>query len=156
MGEKLERGEVYRGPAGVLKDSNWLTAETLPPDKDTVVTIEAVIRRGEVKFQSETKKGYGSLRFVGKDKELGLNATNIKVLCALFGKNTGDWFGKRISLYVDPEVNAFGKMVAAIRIRARKLDQSQPKGAAAPQDEPSEGGLEAPSDVGVTAEPRAE
>lgn len=122
MGEKLEAGEVYVGPAGVLKDSNWLTAESLPADRDTPVQIEAVVRRREVKFKNETKKGYGSLRFVGKEKELGLNATHLHVLCALFGSNTGDWRGKWIALYVDPEVSAFGRTVAAVRIRPRKIE----------------------------------
>lgn len=122
MGEKLEAGEVYRGPCGVLKDSQWLSAETLPTDKDTVVQIEAVIRRREVKFKNETKKGYGSLKFVGRERELGLNATHIKVLKALFGPMTGDWEKKHIALYVDPDVSAFGQIVSAVRIRARVPD----------------------------------
>lgn len=122
MPEKLEAGEVYRGPCGVLKDSQWLSAETIPADKDTVVQIQAVIRRTEVKFKNETKKGYGSLRFVGREKELGLNATHIKVLKALFGPMTGDWEKQWVSLYVDPNVNAFGQIVSAVRIRAKKTE----------------------------------
>lgn len=126
MGEKLQEGEVYVGPAGILKDSNWLNAESLPPDRDTVVQIEAVVRRKEVKFKNETKRGYGSLRFTGKEKELGLNATHIHVLCALFGSNCGDWRGKWIALYVDPEVSAFGRTVSAVRIRPRKVEAPKP------------------------------
>lgn len=128
MGEKLEAGEVYRGPCGILKDSQWLSAETLPTDKDTVVVIEAVVRRREVKFKSETRRGYGSLRFVGRERELGLNSTHIKVLKALYGPDTGAWFGKAISLYVDPDVSAFGQVVSAVRIRARVPEV--PKGGA--------------------------
>lgn len=126
MGEKLEAGEIYKGPCGILKDSAWLSAESLPTDRDTVVTIEAVIRRREVKFKSETKHGYGSLRFKGKDKELGLCATHIKVLKALYGPDTSAWFGRRIALYVDPEVSAFGQIVSAVRIRARHVDAPKP------------------------------
>lgn len=122
MSAELEAGEVYRGPCGVLKDSNWLSAETIPHDKDTVVEIESVVRRREVKFKNETKKGYGSLRFKGKERELGLNATHIAVLRSLFGNETGNWFGKKIALYVDPHVSAFGKMVPAVRIRAKKIE----------------------------------
>lgn len=122
MGEKLEAGEVYKGPCGILKDSAWLSAETIPADKDTVVQIEAVIRRREVKFKDETKHGYGSLRFKGREKELGLNATHIRVLKALFGPDTGNWFGQWISLYVDRNVPAFGKVVSAVRIRAKKVE----------------------------------
>jgi len=128
MSEKLEQGEIYRGPAGVLKDSNWLSAETIPHDQDTIVQIEAVIRRREVKFKTETKKSYGSLRFKGRDRELGLNTTNIATLKALFGSETGAWFGKWIALYVDPNVSAFGKIVPAVRIRAKKVEPPEAAG----------------------------
>jgi hypothetical protein len=120
--EPLEKGEIYKGPAGILKDSDWLSAETIPADRDTVLQIEAVIRRSVVKFKNETKKGYGSLKFVGKDRQLGLNATNIRILCALFGSDTSAWFGQHIALYVDPAVSAFGQIVSAVRIRAKKID----------------------------------
>lgn len=122
MGEKLEAGELYKGPCGILKDSAWLSAEALPTDRDTVVQIEAVIRRREVKFKNETKHGYGSLRFKGKEKELGLCSTHIKVLKALFGPDTTNWFGQWIALYVDPDVSAFGQIVSAVRIRAKKAE----------------------------------
>lgn len=122
MGEKLEAGEIYKGPCGVLKDSNWLSAESLPADRDTIVQIEAVVRRREVKFKNETKHSYGSLRFKGASKELGLNATHLKVLKALFGSDTSAWFNQWVALYVDPDVSAFGQIVSAIRIRARKVD----------------------------------
>lgn len=143
MGEKkksLEAGEIYRGPCGILKDSNWLNAESLPTDKDTVVQIEAVIRRKNVEFKNETKHSYGSLRFKGKEKELGLNATHMRVLAALFGSNTAGWFDQWISLYVDPDVSAFGHIVSAVRIRAKKIDPPKGKAASAPEPEPEHEG----------------
>lgn len=133
MSAKLEAGEPFRGQAGILKDSNWLNAEAIPPDRDTIVQIEAVIRRKQVKFKDETKNGYGSLRFVGKDKELGLNVGHLVALSALFGTSCGAWFGQWIALYVDPHVLAFGKYVAGIRIRAE-----QPKPPAASQAAPTD------------------
>ena len=134
----LDAGEVYKGPCGVLKDSAWLTAESLPADRDTVVQIRDVIRRQQVVFKNETKKGYGSLRFVGRDKELGLNATHIRVLSALFGKNCSDWFGQWISLYVDPQVSAFGQIVSAVRIRAKRVDPKAQKQRVEPVTDPTE------------------
>lgn len=126
MPDALEKGELYKGPAGLLKASNWLNAETIPTDRDTIVQIEAVIRRKTVEFnrggKSEKKNNYGSIRFAGKDRELGVNATHLRVLCALFGSDTGKWFGQWIALYVDPDVNAFGHIVSAVRIRAKKVD----------------------------------
>lgn len=139
--EQLEKGEAYRGPAGLLKESDWLSAETLPADRDTILQIEAVIRRKTVKFKSETKHGYGSLKFVGKDRQLGLNATNIRTLSALFGSDTGRWFGQWIALYVDPAVSSFGQIVSAVRIRAKKVDPPAKGQQAAP--EPREPGDDA-------------
>lgn len=126
MPEKLEDGEVYRGPCGVLRESAWLSAETISAEKDTIVQIEAVIRRKTVKFKSEVRHGYGSLRFKGATRELGLNSTHIKVLRALFGPDTSTWFGQWISLYVDPSVSAFGSIVSAVRIRARRPEPPKP------------------------------
>lgn len=120
--KELERGEVYRGPCGVLKDSHWLSAEVLPTDRDTIVQIEAVVRRRQVEFRNETKQGYGSLKFKGASRELGLNATHIRVLKALFGPDTSAWFDQWIALYVDPDVSAFGQIVSAVRIRAKRVD----------------------------------
>lgn len=135
MPEQLERGELYRGPCGVLRDSAWLSAETIPANKDTIVQIEAVVRRKEVKFKNETKHSYGSLRFKGATRELGLNSTHLKVLSALFGSDTGAWFDQWISLYVDPDVNAFGRTVSAVRIRAKKPAPPTPKAAKATAEE---------------------
>ena len=129
-----------------MKDSAWITAETLPTDRDTIVEIEAVIRRKLVKFKNEEKKGYGSLRFKGKEKELGLCATHIKVLAALFGTDTSNWFGKRIALYVDDHVQAFGQIVSAVRIRARKVE------APAKNDAPMTEAEMAASDAKIDAE----
>jgi hypothetical protein len=126
MAERPEGGELYRGPCGLLKDSAWVTAESLPTDRDTIVQIDAVVRRKSVEFNRagkvEKKNNYGSLRFVGREKELGLNSTNLRVLSALFGSDTGKWFSQWIALYVDPDVNAFGHIVSAVRIRAKKID----------------------------------
>ena len=136
MPEKLETGEAYKGPCGILKDSAWLSAETIPADRDTVLQIEAVARRKSVKFKNETKQGYGSLRFVGKERELGLNSTNLRILAALFGSDTSKWYGQWVSLYVDPAVSAFGQIVSAVRIRAKKVDAPS-KSKTGPAEPPS-------------------
>ncbi len=129
MAKQPEGGEVYRGPCGIFKDTAWLTAESIPGDgKDTPVQIEAVVRHKTLEFNRpgsktvEKKTNYGALKFVGKDKMLGLNATNLRILAALFGTDTSGWFGQWIALYVDPHVSAFGQIVSAVRIRAKKID----------------------------------
>jgi hypothetical protein len=135
---KYGDGDIYEGPVGLLKDSSWLTAEALPPDKDVVVQIESVRVRRNVEFKAETKAVYGSLVFAGKDRELGLNATNLAVLTALYGSVAKGWFGKWIALYVDHDVRAFGRTVSAVRIRPKRIDPPK-KGADGPvQREPGD------------------
>lgn len=139
MAKQLDPGAVYKGPCGALSDSPWLTAETLPLERDTIVTIESVLVRKDFTFEcggrTEKKKVHGSLKFVGKDRELGLNPTNRKTMSALFGSDTAKWFGQKIALYVDPNVRGFGGgTVCGIRIRARRIDASTPNSPALPNE----------------------
>jgi len=120
MGEKYT-GTAFKGNAGLLKDSAWLTAESLPSDRDTVVQIdphEGVQHYENITLGGGTKKDkkahYGALRFVGKEKELGLNSTNLKVLIALFGKETAKWYGQHVALHVEKVIKppAAGKVAS--------------------------------------------
>jgi len=81
--------------------------------------------------RKERKADYGSLKFVGKAKELGLNATLKRTLVALFGPSAAALKGKWIALYVDTNVKVGGNVVCAVRIRARQVDPKEvAKGAA--------------------------
>jgi hypothetical protein len=122
-------GADYRGPSGIARESNWLTNEDVPHDKDTVVTIESVTLRRNLKMQGGRPKNVAlSLKFVGKNRELMLNATNRKTLAALFQTNEcGAWFGKRIALYVEQDVRRpDGTKGPAVRIRAKRIEQAAP------------------------------
>ena|SRR5688572_17965757 len=123
MAEKIV-GESYRGPSGLLKDTDWLTAETIPTDKDTQVQVEDVQRFKNLKLgggqRQDVKKSAGALKFKGKDRMLILNATNLKVMSALFGSNTAGWVNQWIALHVE-RVAAFGMQVDAIRIRPERI-----------------------------------
>ncbi len=56
-----------------------------------------------------------TLAFEGKEKLLGLNATNARAIASLLGDETNEWQGKQIKLY--PTKTDFGgEMVACIRI----------------------------------------
>ena len=55
------------------------------------------------------------LSFQGKEKRLGLNATNARTIGALLGDDTDGWVGKEIKIY--PTKTEFGgEMVHCIRI----------------------------------------
>jgi hypothetical protein len=61
------------------------------------------------------------LTFEESDKPLVLNFTNIQICERVFGSDdTDNWIGKRIVLYVDPNVSYAGKVVGGIRLRAPK------------------------------------
>lgn len=117
-------GEVYRGPPGIARDSVWLTNEDIPHDKDTVAVIESIMLRKKLTFQGGRDKANGlSAKFVGKQRELLLNATNRKILAALYGATAGDWFGKQVALYVEQDVRRpDGTRGPAVRIRAKRFD----------------------------------
>ncbi len=138
----LPPGHEFTGYAGKLRDSPWLTADLIDPEKDTVVTIEKVIHRQNVEFmkpgssKKDTKANYGSLKFVGALRELGLNATNLRTLIALFGSSAAAWKGKRVALFVDHKVRFGGSVVSAVRIRAQPVDPSAKQGEIKSEAEP--------------------
>lgn len=111
--------EEYIGPSGVMKrPSRWLSAEDLEGWGDVEVEIECVFRHGEVEFdQGRTERNVFSVKFVGKDKQLVLNATNRKSLAAKFGTNTADWKGHKIVLFVQDGVRFGSSKVKGVRIR---------------------------------------
>jgi hypothetical protein len=75
------------------------------------------------------------LTFQENDKPLVLNSTNIQICERVFGSDDTDhWVGKKIVLYVDPNVSYGGKVVGGIRVRAPK---QQVKAAPVRQPEPT-------------------
>lgn len=143
MSSDIPRGEVYKGPPGIARDSLWLTNEDIPHDRDTVVTIESILLRRKLTFQGGRDKAVGlSAKFVGKQRELLLNATNRKTLAALYGPNTGDWFGRQVALYVEQDVRRpDGSRGPAVRIRAKRFELPA-GGATEPAPSPREPGQE--------------
>lgn len=71
------------------------------------------------------------LHFTELEKPLVLNSTNIQ-LCAQIceSEDTDHWTGKRVVLYVDPNVSYAGKLIGGIRMR-------RPKPGAAPPPPPA-------------------
>jgi hypothetical protein len=111
------RGKEYSGPSGIGRDSIWLTQEDLVEGKDIAVKIESVILYPEVTFQAGRKRAnLLGLKFVGKDRVLGLNATNRRALSQMFGNLASLWKGKTIALYVT-DTQMAGETVKCVRIR---------------------------------------
>lgn len=111
--------DTYTGPAGGLRaPTPWLGVEDIDGLGDVVVTITDVKRFGSVTFDEGRKQAnVGALCLRRRTKMLIINAARRKSLIGLFGKQTLDWRGKSITLYVDPDVKMKGKKVGGIRIR---------------------------------------
>lgn len=111
------KGKAYEGPSGVGRDSVWLTAEDLIEGKDLKVTIEQVILYPEVSFQGGRKRlNLLGLKFAGKERVLGLNATNRKALNRMFGNVVKGWRAQQVTLFVS-ETQMAGETVKCVRIR---------------------------------------
>lgn len=67
------------------------------------------------------------LTFNESDKPLVLNSTNIHLCQKAFDSDDTDfWVGKRLVLYVDPNVSFGGKVVGGIRVRKPKATAPPP------------------------------
>lgn len=93
--------------------SKYLKAEEFGEDEKKIVTIldirQEVFGQGrdaQTKFVLDLKDGKG---FV-------MNKTNCAVIEKLYGKDTDEWIGKKITLFA-MEVDSFGDIVRAIRVR---------------------------------------
>ncbi len=75
------------------------------------------------------------VEFRETESKLGLNKTNKNVLVDLYGDETDEWIGKKVSLY-PTRVDFQGKRVDAIRIEDRKPEQKSGPGAAADDNDP--------------------
>jgi len=113
------RSEEFTGAAPEMKKPTlWLSSEDLYGLGDVKVTIARVHRHHDVEFDAGRKeKIVHALEFVGKEKQLVINATNRKMLMFRFGREVTQWVGKQIVLYVDDNVRLAGKKVCGIRIR---------------------------------------
>ena len=91
----------------------WLKADDV--EKDIDLTIKGVsqerIGQGEDDFKPV-------VYFLETEKGLVLNVTNKETIKKLYGKETDDWQGKRITLF-QTQVEYQGKPTLAIRVRLK-------------------------------------
>src|SRR5574343_1495388 len=86
--------------------------------KDVTVQIASVVA-GEITGEKGKKNKKPVVSVVGKEKRLGLNATNSKTIAAMYGNYTEKWIGEWITLY--PTTTSFGsETFECIRIRPTK------------------------------------
>lgn len=100
-----------------LTNPDYLGAYALEPGQDLIVTIKSVAN--EVVTGTDGKKETCSvMHFVENVKPMVLNATNSKTITKLLKTPyIEQWAGRKIQLYVESDIKAFGDIVDAIRVR---------------------------------------
>lgn len=104
-----------------LKDSEHLCKENFLDDngkyKDKTVTIRT-IEKGEVYDpRKRVKVPKFIIYFEEGKKGMVLNVSCRSKLVEKFGNVVKNWVGKKVTLYVDPDVKFAGKVVGGIRVR---------------------------------------
>lgn len=84
-------------------------------EEDTIMTIKDCTL--EDVGQDQQKEQRWALWFKEFPKAMILNVTTIRVLEQAFGDDTDDWMGKRVKVYVDPNVSFQGRVVGGLRLR---------------------------------------
>lgn len=99
-----------------MMDRDYLFAFDLQ-GKDCTVTIERVTG-GEIKGTGgkKSKKPLCYFRESKDKRPLGLNSTNCKTIAVMYGNDTAEWVGKRVTLY-PTTTNFGGETVDCIRVR---------------------------------------
>lgn len=100
---------------GDMIESKYLKQSDV--EGETPVTVVKVGRANVAKENEEPEYKW-LIRFQEFSKPMVLNSTNIKRLARACGSDdTDDWTGKRVVLYVDPDVEFAGNVVGGLRIK---------------------------------------
>lgn len=85
-------------------------------DRDITVTVKTIQKEGIERPGGDADEK-GVMYFEKARKGLILSNTNLKTLARLYGPETDAWTGKRVTLYVERNVKAFGKLFDVVRVR---------------------------------------
>lgn len=88
-------------------------------DGEVIVTISK-IGKGNVAQEGQPEELKWMLKFSEMKKPMVLNSTNIQILGQICGRDTEEWIGKEVILYVDPNVAFGGKTVGGLRVKSAK------------------------------------
>lgn len=104
--------------ANDLMPKEWISSADVFDSKGKPTSRSATIKGiTQVQIgQGDDKEEKPALTFVGTDRKLTLNKTNIKALIEFFGAETDDWAGQKVALIGD-YTQYQGNTVKALRIR---------------------------------------
>lgn len=104
-----------------MKVSQMIESKYLKKDdfeQDQVCTIKGI--KQENVGRDDQPEMRWTLYFNEYAKAMVLNITTIRVLEAAFGDESDDWKGKKVMVYVDPNVSFQGRVVGGLRLRPPK------------------------------------
>lgn len=118
-----------------MMDRDYMYAFDLA-GKDVTVTIDRVTA-GELTAMGgrKSKKPLCWFKEGREKKPLALNSTNCKAIAQLYGNDTAEWIGKRITIY-PTQTQMAGETVDCIRVRPQA---PAPKANGAPEPSDNEG-----------------
>jgi hypothetical protein len=100
----------------------------------TVTLVIKELRIEDMQNHANERERKPVLYFERATKGLVLNRTNAMTIASLYGDESDNWVGKRISIYAT-KVRAFGQMQDAIRVREEIPAQPKPQAQAVPVEE---------------------
>lgn len=100
-----------------LVNPDYLGSYSLTPGQDMILTIDRIVQE-KVPDQKGKKKDCTVCHFKEPVKPMIMNRINQKTITQIYATPyIEDWVGKKIQLF-SSQVDAFGEMVDALRIRA--------------------------------------
>jgi len=104
---------------GEMVESKYLKQSDV--HDEMIVTITKV-GKANIAREGDTPEYKWMIRFEELPKPMVLNATNIKRLAkACQSDDTDHWIGKRVTLYVDPDVEYAGNIVGGLRFKSQPV-----------------------------------
>lgn len=101
----------------VVSDPTYIGEADFEPGEEKVLTIASVNQMETVTTQ-EGKSIKAVVHWVEKEKAMILNVARSKAIQKVAGSPYLDeWVGKKVQLYIDNKVKAFGEIVSAVRVR---------------------------------------
>lgn len=113
--------EIVMPKVSEMIQSKFLRKEDF--DEDRVLTIKTV-KLEDMPGDSGDQKWV--LYFREEAKGMALNVTTIRVLENAFGDDSDNWVGKKVKVYVDPNVSFGGKVVGGLRLMPPRKQAEAP------------------------------
>jgi hypothetical protein len=111
-------------------ESKYLRKEDF--DEDQICTIKTL--KLEDLGKDNAKEERWILYFREYPKGMVLNVTSIRVLEAAYGDESDLWVGKKVTIYVDPNVSFQGRVVGGLRLRPIKPEKAAVARPGTPQE----------------------